>query len=86
MMAHHIKTAISLDESLFEELVQLALDEQVSRSQLLAKAFTEYLERRHNQRLLAQLNAAYADGLDEEERAVLRHARHQHRRIAGAEA
>ena len=85
-MAHHVKTAISLDQSLFDELVRLARSMQVSRSELLAKALAEYLERRHNRELLAELNEVYAEEPDEEERAVLGYARRQHRRIAGAES
>ena len=85
-MAHHIKTAISLEKSLFEELARLAQDMQISRSHLLAQALAEYLERLHNQRMLSQLNAAYDDGLDAADQASLRYARSQHRRIAGAES
>ena len=85
-MSHHVKTAISLEQSLFDELVRIAHNMQISRSQILAHALAEYLERRHNQELLAQINEAYADGPDDAEQAVLRHARQQHRRIVGAES
>lgn len=85
-MSHHIKTAISLEQSLFDELVRVARSMQVSRSQLLAEAWAEYLERRHNHELLARIDEAYADGPDDTEEAVLRHARRQHRRIAGVES
>ena len=84
-MAHHVKTAISLEQSLFDELVRLAHNMQVSRSQLLAEALAEYLEHRRNRELLARLNDAYAEEPDEEERAVLRYARQQYREIAEAE-
>lgn len=85
-MSHHIKTAISLEQSLFDELVRLAHSMQVSRSHLLAQALAEYLERRQNHEMMERINDAYADGPDEEEQAVLRHAGRQHRRIAGSEA
>ena len=85
-MPHHIKTAISLEPSLFDELVSLARSMRVSRSHLLAQALAEYLERRQNQAMLARINDAYAEGPDEAEQAILRHAGRQHRKIVGNES
>ena len=82
---HHIKISLSLAPSLCEQLDQLAQSLQVSRSHVLAQALAEYLERRHNRAMLAQINDAYPDGLDGAEQAVLRHAGLQHRRIAETE-
>jgi predicted transcriptional regulator len=78
---HHIKTAISIDQELFLQLDQLAHNMQVSRSHLLSQALAEYLDRRRNGEMLAQINDAYADGLDDAEQDVLQHATRQHRRI-----
>jgi metal-responsive CopG/Arc/MetJ family transcriptional regulator len=85
-MAHHIKTAISMEESLFNELVRLARDLRMSRSRLIAVAVEEFIERRSTREMMDQLNKAYADDLDDEERAFLRFARRQQRRIAEAES
>lgn len=79
----HIKTTISLEQSLFDELVRLAHILQISRSQLLADALVEYLECRSNHEMLARINEAYAEEPDDAERAVLQHARQQHRLITG---
>ncbi len=75
-----------MEQSLFDELVEMAHKLQVSRSQVLSQALGEYFARRQNQALLAQINEAYAESPDAEERALLRHAERQHRRIAGAES
>jgi len=71
----HVKTAISLDESLFREAEEWAGKLGVSRSQLFARAVEEYVRRRENEELLARLNEAHADGLDEEEREYLERMR-----------
>jgi len=69
-----VKTAISLPQALFEEANEAARDMKVSRSRLIALALKDYLRQRENDRLLEQLNEAYADGLDEEDEAFLRFA------------
>lgn len=83
---HHIKTAISIEEALFEQLDNLARDKHVSRSKLFSLALAEYLTRQSNRDLLLQINDAYTEDLDVTERVTLQHARQQHRRIVGDEA
>lgn len=74
----HVKTAISLDESLFREAERWAGKLGVSRSQLYARAVEEYVRGRENEELLRRLNEAHADGLDEEDEEVLRHGQALH--------
>ena len=74
----HVKTAISLDESLFREAERWAGKLGVSRSQLYAKAVEEYVRGRENEELLRRLNEAHADGLDEEDEEALRHGQALH--------
>jgi predicted transcriptional regulator len=75
-----IKTAISVNKSLFERAEELARTLSVSRSRLYSLALEEYIRRRENQVLLEQINAAYADELDAEEQATLAQMRELHRR------
>lgn len=74
----HVKTAISLDESLFREAEEWAGKLGVSRSQLFARAVEEYVRQRENEELLARLNGAHADGPDEEDEEALRHEQSLH--------
>ncbi len=74
----HVKTAISLDESLFREAEEWAEKLGFSRSQLFARAVEEYVRRRENEELLARLNEAHAGGLDEEDEEALRHMQALH--------
>lgn len=67
----HVKTAISLDESLFREAEEWAGKLGVSRSQLFATAVAEYVRRREDEELVRRLNEAHADGLDQEEQEQL---------------
>ena len=77
----NVKTAISIDKILFEQVNKLADELNVSRSHLFVLAVGEFLERYENQRLLEQLNQAYDDlPLSEEER-LLKGMRLPHRQL-----
>lgn len=67
----HVKTAVSMDEALFREAEKWAGKLGVSRSQLFAKAVSEYVRERENEELLKRLNEAHADEPDEEEREYI---------------
>ena len=56
-----VKTAISLDEGLFQEVNRLAGELHVSRSRLFVLAVQEYLKKQENRALLARLNEVYGD-------------------------
>jgi len=56
-----VKTAISLQESLFEQAEVLAAQMNVSRSRLIAIALEEFIRRHHNRQLLEKINAAYGE-------------------------
>jgi len=77
----HVKTAISLDKDLFDQLELLAEEMKISRSRLLGLALEDFLQRRHNQLLLEQLNAAYDDAPDPMERTLLQRMRQTQRQL-----
>ena len=81
----HVKTAISIEESLFREAEALAGKLGISRSQLFARAIEEFIRERENRELLERINAAYADGLDEEEKELLERYRDYYRDRFGDE-
>ncbi len=81
----NIKTAISLQKSLFEQVEALARELNVSRSRLLALALEDFIRRYQNQKLLDQINRAYDDAPDPTEQARLRQMRRQQRRIVEGE-
>ena len=56
-----VKTAISLPEPLFERADAFARQQQISRSQLFARAVEEFLRRHESQALLESLNRVYED-------------------------
>ena len=78
----NVKTAISLPESLFEQAEAVAGEMKVSRSRLMALALEEFIRRHQNRQLLEKINAAYEEAPDEEEQALHRRLRRQHRQIA----
>ena len=77
----NIKTAISIEESLFEQADALAHTMKVPRSRVFSLALKDYLRRHENRKLLARINAAYADGLDASERRLLREMGRTHRKL-----
>ena len=77
----YIKTAISLPESLFEQVDALARELQIPQSRLFTLAVEEYIQHHQNRRLLEAINTAYDDLPDPEEQALLHKIRSQHRRL-----
>lgn len=76
-----IKTAISLNKSLFAQANLLARKMKVSRSRLFVIALEDFIRQQENRELLAKINAVYADEPDEEEKRYRRNARKSHRRL-----
>ncbi len=56
-----VKTAISLEDTLFAQIDELAKELNVSRSRLIALAAEAYLVQHQNQQLLEAINDAYDD-------------------------
>ena len=81
----NVKTAISIQESLFKDVDVLAHKMHMSRSQLFARAVRDFIQKQQNQQLLQQLNAAYNDAPDSEERKWQGRARSRYRRLVGGQ-
>lgn len=77
----NVKTAISIQESLFQEVEALAGEMNISRSKLFAIAIEEFIQRRRNRQLLQQINAAYDDTPDLEEREHQQRMKVRHRQL-----
>jgi len=75
-----VKTAISLDAPLLQQIDAVAAELRVPRSRLLAKAAEEFLRRYQSAKLLDALNEAHASGPTEEEIERRRAWKRQHRR------
>lgn len=66
-----IKTAISLEESLFQRADQLAAELNISRSRLITLALEEFMQQYDNARLLESINNVYSTPPTEEEQLIL---------------
>jgi len=77
----NVKTAISIQESLFNKVEALASEMNISRSKLFAIAVEEFIQRRRNRQLLQQINVAYDDEPDLGERELQRRMKVQHRQL-----
>lgn len=80
-----VKTGISLPRALFDRAEELAQKMNVTRSRLFSLALEDYVRRQRNAELLAQINAACSDGLDDEEKEFLKAASEQFGRRAEGE-
>ncbi len=69
-----VKTAISVDESLFTAAERAAEDMHISRSQLFSRALREFLQRYEGREITRKLNEVFAGGADEESEAFTRGA------------
>lgn len=75
-----VKTAISLEDTLFAKIDDLAKELNLSRSRLIALAAEAYVEQYQNQRLLDAINNAY-DNDTEEDRTLLPKMKAKQRRL-----
>ena len=81
----NIKTAISLQKSLFEQVDNMAREMKVSRSRLFVMALEDYIRRHQNQVLLEKINQAYQDAPDKAEKVRLRGMKKQQRKAVEGE-
>ena len=79
------KTAISLEESLFEQIDDLAHELEISRSRLFVLAVEAFIQRHQSQEMLEAINTAYDDMPDSEEQTLRRQMRQQHRTLVEGE-
>lgn len=78
----HIKTAISLRKSLFDEADALAHELNVSRSRLFVMALENYLREYQDKRLFDKINQAVEDAPpDKEELKRLQQTLRHHKRM-----
>ena len=77
----HIQTAISIDESLYQEVNRLAATLNIPSSELFTLAMKEYLQHYSHKIILQNLDEAYADGLDQSEQIMLEKMRHHQRKL-----
>ena len=80
-----VKTAISLDENLFNKVNEIAHELHVSRSRVFTLAVIDYLEKQENISLLAQINEAYDDQPTKEEESILNSMRKSHKEMSEKE-
>lgn len=80
-----VKTAVSLQHSLFAQVEDLARDLNVSRSQVVALALEEFVRRHQNRQLLDALNHVYDDSPEHDDPARTPARRQQHRRVVEGE-
>ncbi len=67
-----IKTAVSIEKSLFVQAEELAREMKVSRSRLVSLALDQFVRRHEQQDMISRINEACAGMPDKEEEEFLR--------------
>jgi len=67
-MSTSVKTAISMQQNLFNEVNELASELKVSRSKLFVLAIEDFIKKNESRKMLSQINAAFSDFPDDEEK------------------
>ena len=80
-----VKTAISIQETLYEQAELLAKKMNISRSHLFGMAVEDFIQRYQNRSLLEEINQAYSDEPDPAEQTRLLQMRKQYRKIVEGE-
>ena len=75
------QTPFLLPDSLYQQVIALANELQISQTEVFALAVQSYLRRYHNQKLQQSFDAAYEDGLDPAEQAMLEGMRRHQRSL-----
>jgi len=81
----NIKTAISIQESLFEQADAMAHELNISRSRLFVLAVEDFIQRYQSHKLLEGINAAYEGEPDPVEEVRLHSMRRRHHRLVEGE-
>ena len=80
-----VKVAISVPQSLSDQVDKVVAETSMPRSRLFCQAMDEYLRRRRVQQLEGEANAIYPRGLTQEDRAFLAFAEDEMRLILRGE-
>ena len=80
-----VKTAISLQRQLFQQVDKIAREKKLPRSRVFVLALEAYVARYQNQILLGKLNEVYAAKPDAADQKRSKARRKTHRRIVEGE-
>jgi len=72
----NVKTAISIEKPIFEQMDVLAKNLKVSRSRLFTMAAREFIQRHNNIELLKLINEAYGDLSESESMVTMMRSNH----------
>lgn len=76
----NVKTAISLDSTLFQKAEEMAQELKISRSRLFAMAIEKLLREYENQKVTEALNAVYANFTPDPEDELFRKQMREYQR------
>jgi hypothetical protein len=80
-----VKTAISIDKDIYDDVVHMTKELHISKSQFFSQAAQYMIDRKNNLNLLREINTAYGDHKESEEEKTHKRAakRYRQKRISG---
>ncbi len=76
-----VKTAVSVEESLFKQVERLSRRLKIPRSQLFSRALEDFIRRYRGLELLEKLNQVYGREAEGEGKEYLSRVRSKHKRV-----
>ncbi len=76
-----MKTAISIPDDLFNDIDKLSKELHCSRSQILANAAREFIEKQKNQEIFNAINEAYSESEAEQEISLRRKSKKHYTKL-----
>ena len=85
-MSVQVKTAISLQQYLFDEVNALAAELNMSRSKFFVVAAEAFIEKMQHKKMLLQINAAYSQNDIAEDANLMQSMRNKQAQLVAKEA
>ena len=76
-----VKTAISIDKTLLDHISKLAVEINLSRSQIFTQAVQYFIDKKNDLDLIRRINQAYPDILDADETERLTKSKKKYQEI-----
>ena len=82
-MSSSIKTAISIQQPLFEAVKSISAEMNISRSRLFSIAVEEFIKKSQQKKMLSEINEAFSDPPDQEEGQLQKKMKKRQQEIVG---
>ena len=76
-----VKTAISIDEELYQKVKELSVKLKIPKSQVFSQAIEYFIDKKNNLELLRKINESYSSEISDIDPEYLKSAKKSHSKI-----